>query len=456
MADSLIKYDEYGKPKRAKYRIVALGNLESHKWSKLDCYAPVMNLLELRLLVALAVKNKRVLKSGDVKQAFVQATLPPEEQYIVKPPPGCPYTPKGTYWKLLRTLYGLRRSPRHWFDRATTILKNIGLTPCANSPCLFHGTLIPGKPKLYLGIYVDDFIYFSKDPEVEKLFEQKLQNQTQTDFMGKVSHFLGIRFQWRETPDKVSVHMSQEAFADQLISNSGLDNDSASSKPTPFRSGLPVDSIPHIKLPPEQSSNLKQQLQSYVGSLNWFAQATCPDLAVVTNLLAQQQNKPSPGHIAAAKHVVKYLKGTKSLGISFHSDSPLNLQSFIHFPINTAKVYALTDTNWGSQNQSIPNPQEPPQEVDLHVTRSISGHLILLHGPLHWSAKKQSITARSTAESEIYATDTCVKQLLHLSHIINDLDLSKQLLSTTTPIFNDNKACVQWSKNKTNRNIRHI
>lgn len=130
-----------------------------------------MNLLELRLLVALAVKSKRVLKSGDVKQAFVQAKLPPEEQYIVKPPPGCPYTPKGTYWRLLRTLYGLRRSPRHWFDRANEILQDIGLSPCPHSPCLFHGTLIPGKPKLYLGIYVDDFVYFSKDPEVEKLFE---------------------------------------------------------------------------------------------------------------------------------------------------------------------------------------------------------------------------------------------------------------------------------------------
>lgn len=31
MAVSLIKCDEYGSPKRAKYRIVALGNLESHK-----------------------------------------------------------------------------------------------------------------------------------------------------------------------------------------------------------------------------------------------------------------------------------------------------------------------------------------------------------------------------------------------------------------------------------------
>ena len=97
MATSLIKYDEFGKPKRAKYRIVALGNLESHKWTKDECYAPVMSLLELRLMVAMAIKHKSILKSGDVKQAFVQAVLPPEEQYIVKTPAGCPYTPPGTY-----------------------------------------------------------------------------------------------------------------------------------------------------------------------------------------------------------------------------------------------------------------------------------------------------------------------------------------------------------------------
>ena len=116
----------------------------------------------------------------------------------------------------------------------------------------------------------------------------------------------------------------------------------------------------------------------------------------------------------------------------------------------------MSDSNWGPQDQSLPNPQDPPQEIDLHVSRSISGHLIMLHGPLHWSAKIQTITARSTAESEIYATDTCVEQILHLPHIISDLGLTKQLLAKTTPIYNDNMACVQWSKNKTNRNIRRI
>ena len=348
MAVSLIKYDEFGKPKRAKYRIVALGNLESHKWTKSECYAPVMSLMELRLMVALAVKNKRFLKCGYVKQAFVQAVLPPEEQYIVRPPAGCPITPPNTYWKLIRTLYGLRRSPRHWFDRVTDILQDIGLSRCPNAPCLFHGHVIPGRAKFYLGIYVDDFVYFSQDPEVEAEFEKKLNAKHTTDFMGQVSHFLGIRFQWRKHDDEtISVHMSQEAFIDNLISEAGLQHDSATTKPTPFRSGLPIDSIKHVPLPPTEFADLKQQIQSYGGSLTWLAQSTRPDLAVVTNILAQQQNRPSPGHLAAIKHIIKYLKGTKSLGIAFHTNSPFSIQSFIHFPIQEATIFALNDANWG-------------------------------------------------------------------------------------------------------------
>ena len=33
MAISTIKYDEHNRPKRAKYRIVVLGNLDYHQWS---------------------------------------------------------------------------------------------------------------------------------------------------------------------------------------------------------------------------------------------------------------------------------------------------------------------------------------------------------------------------------------------------------------------------------------
>ena len=273
----------------------------------------------------------------------------------------------------------------------------------------FHGTLIPDKPPLYLGIYVDDTIYFSADPTVEKEFETRLSSKTTTDFMRKASHFLGIKFQWEITNARVSVYMSQEAFCDRIIHESNLDNTASNTKASPFRSGHPVDSTKHADMTPTARSTLKQQLQSVIGSLLWLSQATRPDLSVITSILAQRQSNPSPGHLAAAKYVICYLKGTKSLGIAFHSDGNLNIQSFIHFPIPNLKVHlhAPSDANWGLQYQSIPNPQEPSEEVHLFKTQSISGYLINLLGPLHWSANRQHITARSTAEAEIDATNEC-------------------------------------------------
>ncbi len=79
---------------------MVLGNHDYHTWSKDATTAPVMSQLELRLLTSLAVYHKRVLKNCDVKQAFVQSSLPANETYYVKPPTGCPRSPPGTYWKL--------------------------------------------------------------------------------------------------------------------------------------------------------------------------------------------------------------------------------------------------------------------------------------------------------------------------------------------------------------------
>jgi hypothetical protein len=111
MAISTIKHDGKGNPVCTKYRIVALGNLDPHDWSKNDCFTPVLSQMELRLLTALAVKNKCIPKTGDVTQAFCQSYLPPGEEYVCRPPPGCLLTPPHTYWKLKKTLYGLKRSP---------------------------------------------------------------------------------------------------------------------------------------------------------------------------------------------------------------------------------------------------------------------------------------------------------------------------------------------------------
>jgi hypothetical protein len=112
MAIATIKYDSNNCLKHAKYWNVVLGNHDYHTWSKASTAAPVMSQLELHLLTALAISNKRVLKNCDVKQAFVQSSLPDNELYFVKPSKGCPCSTPGTYWRLLHSLYGLKRAPK--------------------------------------------------------------------------------------------------------------------------------------------------------------------------------------------------------------------------------------------------------------------------------------------------------------------------------------------------------
>jgi hypothetical protein len=101
MAIATIKYDANNRPKRAKYHLVVLGNMDYHTWSKEAAAAPVMSQLVLRLLTSLAVYNKWVLKNCDVKQAFLQSKLPPDEEYFLRPPTGCPRTQPRQYWRLL-------------------------------------------------------------------------------------------------------------------------------------------------------------------------------------------------------------------------------------------------------------------------------------------------------------------------------------------------------------------
>ena len=162
MAISTIKYDGDGNPMRAKYRIVALGNLDPHNWSKEDCFAPVMSQLELCLLTALAVQKKCIPKTADFVQAFCQSDLPTNETYICTPPPGCPITTKGQYLKLKKTLYGLKRSPRHFYELAKKVLLEMGFTKHPTSHCLFIGHLVKNQPPIYLSLYVDDIYYFSE------------------------------------------------------------------------------------------------------------------------------------------------------------------------------------------------------------------------------------------------------------------------------------------------------
>jgi hypothetical protein len=259
-----IKKDEQLLPLQAKSWIVALGNLEERFWSKSNRFAPALCQDSLCFLTSLAVEKHRALQQGNCKNAFCHGILPPEETTIVCPPAGDPDAEPQEYWLLLKTLYSLRRSPCHWYDKINAILISIGLTPSLEDPCLYSGLIqdpsdpLSGKSSspLTLGLYVDDFVYFSEDPAVDALFCHLLGGRCKVDFMGVIEWFLGIHFAWCITSNSVSVHLNQSGFAANLVESFFQDSRNVTPTATPYRSGVPIDSI----APSTDDNNSQAQL----------------------------------------------------------------------------------------------------------------------------------------------------------------------------------------------------
>ncbi len=101
-----------------------------------------------------------------------------------------------------------------------SFLDQLGLQQNVYDPCLFNGHIHglsnpanePSSVPLTLGLYVDNFVYFSEDFAVEDKIQLTQYEFITVDFMGEVEWFLGTHFQWMITLDTVQVHLSQTGF----------------------------------------------------------------------------------------------------------------------------------------------------------------------------------------------------------------------------------------------------
>jgi hypothetical protein len=98
---------------------------------------------------------------------------------------------------------------------------------------------------LYLGLYVDDFYYFSASREVEQQFEKDWGGMDM-EFNGPVT-FLGIKFITDiDNNGDVSIQLTQEAFIESLMASAVLDCDGVNEPKTSYRVGYPVNEIPLV------------------------------------------------------------------------------------------------------------------------------------------------------------------------------------------------------------------
>ena len=75
-------------------------------------------------------------------------------------------------------------------------------------------------------------------------------------------------------------------------------------------------------------------------------------------------------------------------------------------------------------------------------------------GAISWTCQRQDNTTLSTCQAEVVATTECSKELIHLRNVLEDLSLHDVL--TSTPLYNDNRACIDWCKNSTTKGMKYL
>ena len=123
-----------------------------------------------------------------------------------------------------KTLYGLCKSPHHWYNMIKGVMLKMVIKASPHDTCLLSGILEKSNPhntisedqsQLHLGLYIDDFVFYSSDPAQEVLFQTLLQEHIRVEFMEDDEYFLGTEFTWLQHKDgNISVHLCQSTFTE--------------------------------------------------------------------------------------------------------------------------------------------------------------------------------------------------------------------------------------------------
>ena len=189
-----------------KARLVVRGDMQQSTFT--DTYAATLAGKTFRALMAMVAAFDREAFQPDAVNAFTNSSL--DEVVYVEMPEG--YEDKRFSLRLLKALYGLRRSPLLWLKEFSSTLGEFGLTAVNEDKCLFMNSW------LIVFFYVDDIIASCQTKDIPRYqrFLDQLQARYEMRDLGPLAWFLGIRIVRDREAKKL--WLCQDSYIDKVVS----------------------------------------------------------------------------------------------------------------------------------------------------------------------------------------------------------------------------------------------
>ncbi|CAI7737829.1 unnamed protein product [Closterium sp. NIES-53] len=384
---------------REKARLVVKGFTQVCGADYDETYSPVSSYITSRILLGIVAVLDLNQMQLDMKNAFMQSKLD-RVLYMYQPD----YFDDGTgrVFKLLRSLYGLKQSPLLWY-RALDGAIDDGVT-------------------CWVLIYVDNLLAASSSPVMLKELKGLLEAAFELREILPVVKYLGLEIVRDRPARKLWLH--QQGYANNLRRRFIDEEQGGRVAKTP----VSVDAYAELTFDDEEAQEREEEYRQMVGSLQFAATTTRPDIAFAYSKLGSDLTVRSDQHWREVDRCLAYLVDTRDTALEF-GGGPESL-----------KLIGYVDAN------DVGNKQD----------RTSTGGYVFVYGraAVSWSSSRiNSVTLSSTKSEYVAATDAC-KEGCRLRFLLAEFKLLDAGKPTILRVDNNSAITVAEGLGLT-RNLKH-
>ncbi|CAI5934156.1 unnamed protein product [Closterium sp. NIES-64] len=296
---------------REKARLVAKGFTQVYGADYDETYSPVSRYVTLRIFFSIFAVLDLHLMQLDMKNAFLQSKLD-RVLYMYQPD----YFDDGTgrVCKLLKSLYGLKQSPLLWYRALDSVLLSAGWKKRQVDEALYFKAGDDGVTYWVL-VYVDDLLAASCSTAMLK---ELLEAAFELREISPVVKYLGLEIVRDRPARKLWLH--QQGYADKLRKRF-IDEEQGGQVP---KTPVSVDAYAQLTFDDEEAQEREEEeYRQKVGSLQFAATTTRPDIAFACSKLGNGLPVRSDQHWREVDRCLAYLADTRDTALEFGGGSDL-------------------------------------------------------------------------------------------------------------------------------------